>query len=227
MVRTPQVPLPHGWAGMQQIASSAPAAVTRLELQHTFIVQKMFKKVKVAEFFRIFHRFMAPRALSPPVGSRSPDGSDQIPRWAGGWVLHQATLEFWVRFPNEKTGRHPVLKYQVHRSPETKESAIMARRRRRRPPGGHTTAAGSGGRRAHFSTDTASHTHTARLLDCPLLTLSSGAHSPTAFSGPMARPPLCPPRPPPSHIHAGWIVSATKKPTSSAPYQDYLFPLYM
>ena len=49
----------------------------------------------------------------------------------------------------------------------------MARRRRRRRPGGHTTAVGSGGRRASFSTDTASHTHTARSLDCPLLTLSS------------------------------------------------------
>ena len=49
----------------------------------------------------------------------------------------------------------------------------MARRRRRRPPGGHTTAAGSGGRRAPFSTDTDTHTHTARSLACPLLTLSS------------------------------------------------------
>jgi hypothetical protein len=52
--------------------------------------------------------------------------------------------------------------------------AVMARRRRRRlRPGGHTTAVGSGGRRAPFSTDTASHTHTARSLACPLLTLSS------------------------------------------------------
>jgi hypothetical protein len=51
----------------------------------------------------------------------------------------------------------------------------MARRRRRRRPGGHTTAVGSGGRRAPISTDTtASHTHTARSLACPLLTLSSG-----------------------------------------------------
>jgi hypothetical protein len=49
----------------------------------------------------------------------------------------------------------------------------MARRRRRRRPGGHTTAVGSGGRRAPFSTDTASYTHTARSLACPLLTLSS------------------------------------------------------
>jgi hypothetical protein len=34
-------------------------------------------------------------------------------------------------------------------------------------------------------------------------------------------------RPPPSHIHARWMVSATRTPTSSAPSQDYLFPLYM
>jgi hypothetical protein len=49
----------------------------------------------------------------------------------------------------------------------------MARRRRWRRPGGHTTAVGSGGRLDPFSTDTASHTHTARSLACPLLTLSS------------------------------------------------------
>ncbi len=29
------------------------------------------------------------------MGSRSPDGWDQIPRWAGGWVA-PATLEFWI-----------------------------------------------------------------------------------------------------------------------------------
>jgi hypothetical protein len=28
------------------------------------------------------------------VGSRSPDGWDQIPRWAGGWVLHQPPWSF-------------------------------------------------------------------------------------------------------------------------------------
>ena len=41
---------------------------------------------------------------------------DQIPYRPGGWVLHQATLEFWVRFPNERNqGKqaHPVLKYRV------------------------------------------------------------------------------------------------------------------
>jgi hypothetical protein len=53
------------------------------------------------------------------------------------------------------------------------QTAVMARRRRRRRPGGHTTAVGSGRRRAPFSTDTASHTHTARSLASPLLTLSS------------------------------------------------------
>jgi hypothetical protein len=51
----------------------------------------------------------------------------------------------------------------------------MARRRRRRRPGGHTTAVGSGGRRAPFSTDTASHTHTARSLACSLLNPCVGA----------------------------------------------------
>jgi hypothetical protein len=56
---------------------------------------------------------------------------------------------------------------------KNRQTAVMARRRRRRRPGGHTTAVGSGGRRAPISTDTASHTHTARSLACPLLTLSS------------------------------------------------------
>ncbi len=32
------------------------------------------------------------------MGSRSPDGWDQIPRWAGA----PATLEFWVRFTAPK-----------------------------------------------------------------------------------------------------------------------------
>ena len=32
---------------------------------------------------------------SPALGgSRSPDGWDQIPRWAGGWVLHQPPWSF-------------------------------------------------------------------------------------------------------------------------------------
>ena len=33
--------------------------------------------------------------------------------------------------------------------------------------------------------------------------------------------------PPPLHIHAGWMVSTTKTPTSSDPSQDSLFLLYM
>jgi hypothetical protein len=100
------------------------------------------------------------------------------------------------------------------------KTAVMARRRRRRRPGGHAAAVGSGGRRAPISADTASHTHTARSLACPLLTLSLAR----PFSnGPMARPPPSPPRPPPSHMHAGWMVSATKKQTSSTPSQDRPF----
>jgi len=31
---------------------------------------------------------------TPWVGSRSPDGRDQIPRWAGGWGLHQPPWSF-------------------------------------------------------------------------------------------------------------------------------------
>ena len=52
-------------------------------------------------------------------------------------------------------------------------SVVMAKRRRRRRRGGHTTAVGSGGRCDPISTGIASHTHTARSLACPLLTLSS------------------------------------------------------
>ena len=57
------------------------------------------------------------------------------------------------------------------------KEAVMARRRRRRPHGGQTTEDCSGRLRAPFSTDTDSHTHTARSLACPLLTLSSSVSS--------------------------------------------------
>ena len=73
-----------------------------------------------------------------------------------------------------------------------------------------------------------SHTHILLARSpAPYSPFRRRAHSPTAFSGPMAHPPPSPPRPPPSHIHAGWMVSATRTPTSSAPSQDYLFPLYL
>ena len=56
-------------------------------------------------------------ALTPPwVGSRSPDGWDQIPRWAGGWACtsHPGVLgSIPKREEPGKTGRHPVLKYRV------------------------------------------------------------------------------------------------------------------
>ena len=63
-------------------------------------------------------------------------------------------------------------------------------------------------------------THTHILLarsPAPYSPFRRRLHSPTAFSSPMAHPPPSPPRPPPSHIHAGWMVSATRTPTSSAP----------
>ncbi len=40
-------------------------------------------------------QYLLPKTSAPPwVGSRSPDGWDQIPRWAGGWVLHQPPWSF-------------------------------------------------------------------------------------------------------------------------------------
>jgi hypothetical protein len=57
------------------------------------------------------------RVPAPPwVGSRSPDGWDQIPRWAGGWFCtsHPGALGLIPKREEPgKTGRHPVLKYRV------------------------------------------------------------------------------------------------------------------
>jgi hypothetical protein len=61
------------------------------------------------------------------------------------------------------------------------------------------------------------------LVDClpaPYSPFCRRVHSPIAFSGPMSGPPPSPPRPLPSHMHTGWMVSATKTQTSSAPSQD-------
>ncbi len=52
----------------------------------------------------------------PWAVSRSPDGWDQIPRWAGGWACssHPGVLgSIPKREEPGKTGRHPVLKYRV------------------------------------------------------------------------------------------------------------------
>ena len=56
------------------------------------------------------------RVAPPLVGSRSPDGWDQIPRWAGGWACtsHPGVLGSIPKYEEPgKTGRHPVLKYRV------------------------------------------------------------------------------------------------------------------
>jgi hypothetical protein len=46
-------------------------------------------------FSCLSRRPSAPFIKCPPwVGSRSPDGWDQIPRWVGGWVLHQPPWSF-------------------------------------------------------------------------------------------------------------------------------------
>ena len=73
-------------------------------------------------------------------------------------------------------------------------TVVMARRRRRRRLGGHTTAVGSGGRCAPVSTCISSHTHTARSLVCPLLTLSSAR----PFSNGIFRSRGAPASPPPA-----------------------------
>ena len=56
------------------------------------------------------------------LGSRSPDGWDQIPRWAGGWACtsHPGVLDSKREEP-EKTGRHPVLKYRVPQGSNPRE----------------------------------------------------------------------------------------------------------
>jgi hypothetical protein len=103
------------------------------------------------------------------VGIRSPDGL-----LVGSCTSHPGVLGSIPKREEPKTGRDPVLKSLKYRVPHgSQESAVMASRLRRRPPGGHTTAPGSRRRRAPFSTDTASHTHTAHSLACPLLTFSS------------------------------------------------------
>jgi len=56
------------------------------------------------------------RVPAPPwVGSRSPDGWDQIPYQPGGWVLHQPPWSFGFDSQTRNQGKqaHPVLKYRV------------------------------------------------------------------------------------------------------------------
>jgi hypothetical protein len=109
--------------------------------------------------------------VSPPPRSLVRDGqtSPHRPRLV---VSRSTCLPLFPLPPREQLCNRYCSNKHTH-LPRPSKSAVMARRRRRRPPGGHTTAAGSGARRAPLSTDTASHTHTARSLACPLLTLSS------------------------------------------------------
>ena len=144
-------------------------------------------------------RWRRPRpgwAPDPPmVGIRSPIGLVV--------GLAPATLEFWVRFQTRDPG-------QVCRYGEAPAAAASWR-------------ANDGGLPPSLQIPPHTHILLAR-SPAPYSLSRRRAQSPTAFSGPMARPPPSPPRPPPSHIHAGWMVSATRTLTSSAPSQDYLFP---
>jgi hypothetical protein len=111
--------------------------------------------------------------------------------------------------------------------------AVYAPKRNRRPlwrgPGGGGVLAGTrrpsaAGDGVPPSLQIPPHTHILLARSpAPYSPFRRRAHSPTAFSGPMARPPPSPPRHPPSHMHAGWMVSATNTPTSSAPSQDRPF----
>ncbi len=72
-----------------------------------------------------------PGLPTPPwVGSRSPDGWDQIPRWAGGWACtsHPGVLgSIPKREEPGKTGRHPVLKYRVPHGSQVTTLAALPR----------------------------------------------------------------------------------------------------
>ena len=145
----------------------------------------------------------------PMVGIRSPIGLVVGSCTSHPGVLGSIPKREEPGTRNQGKQAHPVLK---HRVPQGSQ-AVMARRRRRRPPGGQTTAAGSGGRRAPFSTDTATHTRTARSLACPYSPFRRRAHSRTAFSGPKARP-LPPPRVllPHTYTQDGWFLQPKRRP---------------
>jgi len=120
--------------------------------------------------------FVCPAIYAEQLLHRAGAG-DMLPvcyRRAAAFAVCAADLGLWPRSRESSIWR-----------PEVNSLAVMTRRRRRRPPGGHTMAAGRGGRRAPFSTDAPSHTHTARSLACPLLPVVEYA------------PASLPPRPPP------------------------------
>jgi hypothetical protein len=100
------------------------------------------------------------------VGIRSPDGLV-----VGSCTSHPGVLGSIPK--REEPGKTGAPCIKVQGSSRVPGFSRMSRRRRQVRPGGHTSAVGSWGRRAPFSTDTVSYTHTARSLACPLLTLSS------------------------------------------------------
>jgi hypothetical protein len=65
---------------------------TTCQSSNTLCCKPVLKKFNVP-FPAAAHTARTP-ATPPWVGSRSPAGWDQIPRWAGGWVLHQPPWSF-------------------------------------------------------------------------------------------------------------------------------------
>ena len=92
-----------------------------------------------------------------PVGSRSPDGWDQISRWAGGWVLHQPPWSFG--FDSQTRGTRENRRTLCSSTGFLTGPRFLPRLNCRY---GEAPAASASwrrwGRRAPFSTDTASHT---------------------------------------------------------------------
>ena len=151
-------------------------------------------------------------------------GGLQIPRWLGSdplsawWLgLAPATLEFWVRFPNERNqGKqtHPVLKYRVPHGSQIcnygeAQSAGASWR-------AHDGRRQRGTACPHLYRYRLTHTYCSLARLPPTHPFVGAPILQRHFQVPW-RARL--PRPPPSHMHAGWMVSATKTPTSSATSQ--------
>jgi hypothetical protein len=116
---------------------SGPGAASTILLFHTISARPPKQPRMVRTFLKVHTRPRLPSVFQRSmtllvmwgstwgcgggrVGSRSPDGWDQIPRWAGGWVLHQPPWSFG--FDSQTRG--------------TRENRRTGGRRRGRPPDG-------------------------------------------------------------------------------------------
>jgi len=145
---------------------------------------------------------IAGRIFRCPAFTSSPSS---VFRWTRDFCTDTSRYSKKARADTHSHGLPKKWRESVRRTLCSRRTAVM-RRRRRRPHGRQTTEAGRGRRHAPFSTDTASHT----LLDRSPAPYSPfpprRPHSPTAFSGPMARPA----RAPCPHPQTGPPDSATR-----------------